>query len=56
MMRSSALVLRLFPDGTIDPSYGSAGVAAFETLTFPSSIRLDPQGNGILCATAAGNL
>jgi uncharacterized delta-60 repeat protein len=48
-------VLRLRPDGSIDPTYGTAGevhVAQFDNL---GNMRLDPSGDVVLCgATLAG--
>jgi uncharacterized delta-60 repeat protein len=46
-------LLRLLPDGSLDPSYGSGGAVSLDVFVVISSVRLAPDGDAVVCATLA---
>ena len=50
----SPTLIRLLPDGALDPTYGRGGLVSIPAFVLVPSMRLQASGDAVLCATAGG--
>jgi uncharacterized delta-60 repeat protein len=48
------MLLRLLPDGTLDPTYGTGGVVPISIFDAVGNMRLQPGNDAVVCGTAMG--